>query len=93
VIKKTKNNQSTLRGTKILAQVQHLEHRLGEKRKPNSNFDSVYYVLNSTCIYMRAEGLNIYIYRRERIYKEPLKKYNNKKIIHTIYCTVKTLSM
>jgi hypothetical protein len=79
VIKKTKNNQSTLRGTKILAQVQHLEHRLGEERKPNPSFDSVYYVLNSTCIYMRAEGPNIYIYRRERIYKEPLKKYNNKK--------------
>jgi hypothetical protein len=34
-------------------------------------FDSVYHVMNSTCIHMRTEDLNIYMYRRERIYKEP----------------------
>jgi hypothetical protein len=28
-------------------------------------------VMNSTCIHMRAKRLNIYMYRRGRIYKEP----------------------
>jgi hypothetical protein len=28
-------------------------------------------VMNSTCIYLRAKDLNIYMYTRERIYKEP----------------------
>jgi hypothetical protein len=32
---------------------------------------SVYHVRNITCIHLRAKGPNIYIYRRERIYKEP----------------------
>jgi hypothetical protein len=32
-----------------------------------------------TCIHMRVRGSNIYIYRRGRIYKEPLDKDNNRK--------------
>jgi hypothetical protein len=28
-------------------------------------------VMNITCIYLRAKDLNIYMYRRGRIYKEP----------------------
>jgi hypothetical protein len=28
-------------------------------------------VMNSTCIHLRAKGPNIYMYRSERIYKEP----------------------
>jgi hypothetical protein len=39
----------------------------------------VYHVMNSTCIHLRAEGSNIYLYRRGRIYKEPLEKYTNRK--------------
>jgi hypothetical protein len=31
-------------------------------------------VMNITCIYLRAECLNIYMYERERIYKEPSEK-------------------
>jgi hypothetical protein len=27
--------------------------------------------MNNTCIHLRAKGLNIYMYRRGRIYKEP----------------------
>jgi hypothetical protein len=27
-------------------------------------------VMNSTCIHLRAKGSHIYMYRRERIYKE-----------------------
>jgi hypothetical protein len=40
---------------------------------------SVYHVKNSTCIQLRTKDLNIYMYKRGRIYKEPLEKYNNKK--------------
>jgi hypothetical protein len=36
-------------------------------------------VMNSTCIHLRVRRLYIYMYRRGRIYKEPLKKYNNRK--------------
>jgi hypothetical protein len=32
--------------------------------------DSVYHVMNTACIHLRVEGSNIYMYRRERIYKE-----------------------
>jgi hypothetical protein len=32
------------------------------------------FVMNNTCIYLRVEGPNIYMYRRGRIYKEPLRK-------------------
>jgi hypothetical protein len=28
-------------------------------------------VMNNTCIHLRGKGLNIYMYRRGRIYKEP----------------------
>jgi hypothetical protein len=55
------------------------ERRLGEERKPNPNFGSIYHVMNSTCIDLWVKGPNIYMYRRGRIYKEPLKKYNNRK--------------
>jgi hypothetical protein len=34
-------------------------------------FGSIYYVMNNICIHLRAKGLNIYMYRRGRIYKEP----------------------
>jgi hypothetical protein len=72
VTKKTKKNRSTPEGTKMLAQVQHQEQRrLGEERKTNPNFGFVYHVMNNTCIYLRAKRLNIYMYRRRRIYKEP----------------------
>jgi hypothetical protein len=52
------------------AQVQHQERRLEEERKPNPNFGSVYHVMNSTCIHLRARGPNINMYRRGRTYKE-----------------------
>jgi hypothetical protein len=42
--------------------------------------DSVYHVMNVTCIHLRAKGSHIYMYRRGRIYKEPLEKYNNRKV-------------
>jgi hypothetical protein len=32
---------------------------------------SVYHIMNITCIHLKVEGPNIYMYRRERIYKEP----------------------
>jgi hypothetical protein len=35
--------------------------------------------MNITCIHLRVKGLNIYMYMMGRIYKEPLKKYNNRK--------------
>jgi hypothetical protein len=44
---------------------------LGEERKANPNFNVVYHVMNRTCIHLRAKGPNIYMYRRERIYKKP----------------------
>jgi hypothetical protein len=56
-------------------------------------FGFVYHVRNNTCIHMRTGGPNIYIYRRGRIHKEPLEKYNNRKAyytsnrIHLIYFT------
>jgi hypothetical protein len=54
--------------------------RLGrEKMNHNPNLWLCYHVRNSTCIHMRAGYLNIYIYRRGRIYKEHLEKYNNRK--------------
>jgi hypothetical protein len=37
-------------------------------------FDSVYHIMDSTCIHMRIKDLNIYMYRRERIYKEPTRE-------------------
>jgi nitrogen fixation/metabolism regulation signal transduction histidine kinase len=40
---------------------------------------SIYHVMNSTCIHLRAKDSNLYMYRRGRIYKEPLEKYNNRK--------------
>jgi DNA-binding transcriptional regulator YdaS (Cro superfamily) len=34
---------------------------------------ALYHVMNNTCIYLRFKGPNIYMYRRGRIYREPLK--------------------
>jgi hypothetical protein len=34
-------------------------------------FFSLPIVMNNTCIHMRTEGPNIFMYRREEIYKEP----------------------
>jgi hypothetical protein len=33
-------------------------------------YGSAYHIMNSTCIYLRAKGPNIYMYKRGRIYKE-----------------------
>jgi hypothetical protein len=35
--------------------------------------------MNGTYIHLRAKSLNIFLYRRRRIYKKSLKKYNNRK--------------
>jgi hypothetical protein len=35
--------------------------------------------MNITYIHLKAWGLYIYMYRRGRIYKEPLEKYNKRK--------------
>jgi hypothetical protein len=35
--------------------------------------------MNSTCIHLRVSDSYIYMYKRGRIYKEPLEKYNNRK--------------
>jgi hypothetical protein len=52
----------------------------GKERTLTLKIDSVYHVRNSICIHMRVKGPNIYVHIQEgRIYKEPLKKYNNKK--------------
>jgi hypothetical protein len=52
----------------------------GGEENLNLIFSSVYHVMNITCIHLRVKGLNICMHRKRRIYKEPLKKYNNKKI-------------
>jgi hypothetical protein len=56
-----------------------VQHRNEEERKPNPNFGSIYHVMNNTLIDLWVKGLNIYMHRRGRIYKEPLEKYNNRK--------------
>jgi hypothetical protein len=47
--------------------------RSSRERKTNLTLKlgSVYHVMNNVCIHLRAKGLNIYMYRRRRIYKEP----------------------
>jgi hypothetical protein len=47
--------------------------KLWRARKTNQTlkFGSVYHVMNNTCIHLRVRGLNIYMCRRGRIYKEP----------------------
>jgi hypothetical protein len=35
---------------------------------------SDYHVMNSTCIHLKAKVMNIYMYMRARIYKEPPEK-------------------
>jgi hypothetical protein len=47
--------------------VSHAVHR-GEK---NPYILALYHVINSTCIHLRDMGSYIYMYRRDRIYKEP----------------------
>jgi hypothetical protein len=54
--------------------VSHAVHR-GEKNLRLAR----YHVMNSTCIHLRVRGSYIYMYRRGRICKEPLEKYNNRK--------------
>jgi hypothetical protein len=51
---------------------------LGKERKPKSNLDSVYHVINNACIHLRVKCLNIYMYRRGEYIKNLLKKYNNR---------------
>jgi hypothetical protein len=51
----------------------------GSKTNLTLKFDSVYHVMNITCIHLRIKRLNIYMYISETIYKELLKKYNNTK--------------
>jgi hypothetical protein len=60
-------------------QVQHQERLLGRRENLTLVCGSVYHIMNSTCIHLREKGQNIYMYRMGRIYKEPLKKYNNRK--------------
>jgi hypothetical protein len=55
--------------------VNHAVHP-GEKK---SYILAQYHVMNNTCIHLMVRGSYIYMYRRDIIYKEPLKKYNNKK--------------
>jgi hypothetical protein len=43
-----------------------------EEKNPTLVFAFVYHVMNSTCIHLRVRGPNIYMYKRGRIYKEPL---------------------
>jgi hypothetical protein len=62
-----------------VAQVQRQERRLGEERKHNRNLCFVYHVMNSTYIDMRTGCPIIYMHMKGKIYKEPLKKYNNGK--------------
>jgi hypothetical protein len=54
-----------------VVQVQRQERRLGEERKLNPNFGSVYHVINNTCIHLSAKDPYIFMYRKGRIYKEP----------------------
>jgi hypothetical protein len=51
--------------------MQHQNRLLGEERKHIPSCGSINHVMNSTCIHLRAKGPNIYMYRRERTYKEP----------------------
>jgi hypothetical protein len=44
-----------------------------ERRTLTLKIGSVYHVSNSTCIYLRIRGLNIYMYMKGKIYKELLK--------------------
>jgi hypothetical protein len=45
--------------------------------------------MNSTCIHMRAGGLNIYMYIRGEYTKNPLEKYNNRKAYYTFNISLK----
>jgi hypothetical protein len=48
------------------------------------------FVYRISLVYMRTGGPNIYMYRRGRIYKEPLEKYNNRKVAAQEIKLVKT---
>jgi hypothetical protein len=63
----------------VVHEVRRARLREREERTLTLICGSVYHVKNSTCIQLRTKGLNIYMYKRGRIYKEPLEKYNNKK--------------
>jgi hypothetical protein len=40
-------------------------------------------VMNSTCIHMGGKDPNIYMYRKEKIYREHMEKYSNRKSYYT----------
>jgi hypothetical protein len=67
----------------VVHEVRHARSRSREREREERTLTlicgSVYHVKNSTCIQLRTKGPNIYMYKRGRIYKEPLEKYNNKK--------------
>jgi hypothetical protein len=44
-----------------------------ERRTLTLKINSVYYVINNTCIYLMVNSSNIYIYRREEYIKNYLK--------------------
>jgi hypothetical protein len=43
----------------------------GSEKNPNPKIGSAYHVMYNTCIHMKVEDPNIYMYKRGRIYKEP----------------------
>jgi hypothetical protein len=45
-----------------------------ERKNLTLLFGYVYHIMNNTCIHMRTGWLNIYMYRRREIYREPLEK-------------------
>jgi hypothetical protein len=71
-------NASSEEKSATKVQVQHQEQLLGRRENLTLVYGSVYHVMNNTCIHLRAKSPNIYMYRRGRIYKEPLKKNNNR---------------
>jgi hypothetical protein len=73
-------------------QVLHQERLLGRRENLTLVCGFVYHVMNNTCIHLKIKGPNIYMYRRRRIYKKTLEKYNNRKantyLIVTIHIEV-----
>jgi hypothetical protein len=46
--------------------------------------------MNKTCIYLRVEDSNIYMYKREYI-KNLLEKYNNRKDVNTYLILIRSI--
>jgi hypothetical protein len=60
--KKKKRQSATREKNRRSSDWSHVQRRnIDEDRKSNLNFDSVYYAINSTYIYLRVEDSNIYI--------------------------------